>query len=187
MKLLWLAIGLITLVYPFWVYWGLQRFEAKYLALAAVFIYLLRILTVAKTRQTRIMALLGAAALAFVAWAFNSPTLLKLVPAFISVSLLVFFSYSLFRPPTFPARMALKEEGFLNDYLIQYTDLVTKAWIGFFAFNACVSLYTAFYSSQEMWALYNGLISYFLIAAIFSVEYSYRLLVVKKRLKRDGV
>ena len=50
----------------------------------------------------------------------------------------------------------------------------------FFALNGAAALYTARFTPLETWALYNGLIAYLLIGAVFAVEFAIRS-VVKRR------
>ena len=46
--------------------------------------------------------------------------------------------------------------------------------------NGAAALYTARFTPLETWALYNGLIAYLLIGAVFAVELAIRS-VVKRR------
>ena len=41
-----------------------------------------------------------------------------------------------------------------------YTRRVTQVWCGFFVLNGSLALATALWASEEIWALYNGLIAY---------------------------
>jgi uncharacterized membrane protein len=61
-----------------------------------------------------------------------------------------------------------------------YTRRVTIAWTVFFAINGSIALYTATSSPLATWALYNGFIAYFLIAAMFGIELAIRFVVMRK-------
>ena len=55
-----------------------------------------------------------------------------------------------------------------------YTRRVTQAWCLFFALNGVVALATALAASDEVWMLYNGLVAYGLIGAMFAGEWLIR-------------
>ena len=67
----------------------------------------------------------------------------------------------------------------LSQQGIQYTRNVTKIWCVFFTFNASVAFYSATFLDIEIWVLYNGFISYILMALIFVSELIYRKLFLK--------
>lgn len=62
-----------------------------------------------------------------------------------------------------------------------YMKKLTLVWCGFFAINALVSSYTLLLGTLEQWVLYNGLISYILMATLAVGEMAYRHAVVLKR------
>ena len=109
--------------------------------------------------------LLGAAVLVT-----NSETLLRLYPTSISASMLLLFGLTLVHPPTMVERFARLEEPDLPPARVRYTRRVTEVWCGFFVVNGLVSGYTALFASREAWALYNGLIAYVLMGALFVAE-----------------
>lgn len=47
-------------------------------------------------------------------------------------------------------------------------------WCVFFVFNGALAVATALWTSDRVWALYNGLIAYVLIGTLFSVEWLVR-------------
>ena len=51
---------------------------------------------------------------------------------------------------------------------------VTWAWCGFFILNGAIASWTALYASLATWTLYNGAISYGLIAVMFTGEWLVR-------------
>lgn len=53
---------------------------------------------------------------------------------------------------------------------------VTAAWCVFFLANGSVALYTALRGSDRLWSVYNGIVSYILMGAMFAVEY-----IIRKR------
>ena len=182
MRWLGIVVGLLLLLYPLLVYFGIQRLEPRWLGLLFATVYLLRLITVARHWWQRAV-LLGVMSLgAFVLWQVNSEILLLLMPFFISLGFASYFGYTLWRPPSIPTRIAtLEYNGNLPVVVERYTIAITRLWCGFLIINACIALATALFFSREVWALYNGLIAYIAIGMLFALEYSYRILIFQKK------
>ncbi len=178
----WLALlfAAALLLYPLFIYFGSRWFEPRYLGLIALGFYLLRLVVVTRQLVVRVAVLGASALLAVTIWWLNSETLLLLVPASINALMAVVFGYSLYNPPTIPARVAQRFEGELTPEIERYTTQVTWVWLGFFCVNGSIALATALWASQEFWLLYNGCIAYGLTGLLFAVEYIYRQLVKAK-------
>ncbi|MGO2055828.1 MAG: hypothetical protein ACTH2G_08900 [Halomonadaceae bacterium] len=71
-------------------------------------------------------------------------------------------------------RLARLREPELPAAGIRYTRNVTWAWCGFFILNGAIASWTALYASLATWTLYNGAISYGLIAVMFTGEWLIR-------------
>lgn len=181
MKPLWLLLGALSVTYPLLVYWGLQNFEPRFLGLAVVFVYFFRLVLVSKQLKARIIAGLSAIGIALVVWFMNSETLLVMFPVVMSVVMFTVFLHSLIRPPTMPARVAMKVHGELSEHVLRYTTGVTWLWLGFFLVNGTIAAYTVFFTSREVWTLYNGLLSYVLMGVLFGGELLYRNFVFKRK------
>lgn len=100
----------------------------------------------------------------------NSEPLLLLYPSAVSCSMLMLFGWSLVRPPTVIERIARLSEPTLSAAGVRYTRRVTLVWCAFFLLNGTAAAYTALNTSREAWALYNGLIAYMLMGAVFMGE-----------------
>lgn len=100
----------------------------------------------------------------------NSEPLLLLYPAAVSLSMLMLFGGSVMRPPSIIERIARLSEPALTPAGVRYTRSVTLVWCAFFILNGTVAAYTALNASREVWVLYNGLVSYLLIGALFLGE-----------------
>ncbi len=174
-------LALLLLLYPLLAYWGLTRWEPRYLGLALVVVYLLRGLILANRWHKRLAISVAAVLVGVGFWLLNSEPLLRLVPSFISLCAAAVFGYGLLRPPTLPARMAKRILGTLEPEVESYTTAITWIWLVFFLCNAAVAAITALWMSREVWALYNGLIAYGLVAVLFALEYLYRVLVFHAR------
>ena len=106
----------------------------------------------------------------------------------INLTLLVVFGSTLFLQPNIIFRFAtLADKSILgSSYENQvklYCRNVTIIWCCFFIINGSISAYTTFFCSREVWALYNGGISYVLMGTLFVVEYIIRKLVDAKMIK----
>ena len=163
---------MLSVAYPLVVYWAMGRFEPRWLAVLLLVLALLRALA---TRQAVWLAAAGGAALlATLATVFNEALPLKLYPALVNAVLLVVFATSLAFPPSAVERIARLTEPDLPPEGVAYTRRVTQVWGMFFVFNGTLALITALWMSDRAWALYNGLIAYVLIGALFSVEWLVR-------------
>jgi uncharacterized membrane protein/acyl-CoA synthetase (AMP-forming)/AMP-acid ligase II len=115
----------------------------------------------------------------------NQTIFLKLYSVAISVTFLGVFGSTLFLPPNIVFRFATLQDksikGSLAEKRVQaYCRKVTVAWCMFFICNGSISVFTAFCSSDKVWSIYNGGISYVLMGLMFAVEFIIRKQVNKK-------
>jgi uncharacterized membrane protein len=162
--LAWLA----TLLYPLAVWIGLARFEPRWVALLLLALALLR--AIASREKVWLAAAAGACGLVLASWFRNDGLPLKLYPVLVNLALLTVFALSLRHPPTVIERLARLQTPDLPAAAIPYVTRVTRAWCLFFTINGGIALWTALAASDAVWALYNGLIAYVLIAAMFLGE-----------------
>lgn len=97
-------------------------------------------------------------------------------PAVMVSVFLAMFATSLFRTPmaeVFARRMGEK----LDEKGVAYCRKVTVAWTVFLSLNLGVTVWTVFLS-REVWALYNGCISYLLTGVMFLGEF-----IIRKRVR----
>jgi uncharacterized membrane protein len=163
---------LLTLLYPLLIYLGLGRVEPRWLALLLAALAVLRALSSARPWWWAAAA--GAGLLAGLSMLGNSLLPLKLYPPLVSLVLLGVFAASLLFPPPLVERIARLQEPDLPAHAVRYTRRVTEVWCGFFVINGGISLLTALYASEALWALYNGLVSYLLIGLLFAAEWLVR-------------
>ena len=182
----------ISVLYPVLVYcgiryWGLSPRRMSLMLLALGFYHFLNF-TRCKSKADRgrtgaLVALILVCAL--VAFFANNILFVKFYPVLVNLSLLAFFGFTLWRPPSFAFRMACLGNKSLNTSpsfkaVERYCYKVTFAWCLFFVVNGSVSSLTVFVGSDKIWSLYNGLISYILIGLFFIVEYLVRKMVQSK-------
>ena len=174
-----LVIGLLAVIYPLAIYFGLTYFDAKTIGPLVLAVVGLRFWSNKKLRPYIVAAfIIGATVL----WLSNSALLLQFIPVAMNIFMLGIFAWSLHRPPTIIetfARRLRKDD--MPQPVIDYTRKVTQVWCGFFIVNGAVATYTAVFCSLQMWTFYNGLISYIAMGCLLAGEYGYRQLVVKRR------
>ena len=182
----------ISVLYPLIVYcgleyWALSPRRLSLLLLAIAFFHFLNF-TRSKSSidqsRTAILVILVFLC-AFIAFFLDNIIFVKIYPVLISLSLLAFFGFTLWRPPNIIFRMAsLWDKSLKNSPSRRAVELycrkVTLVWCSFFIFNAIVASFTVFKASDRVWSLYNGLISYILMGVIFIVEYLVRRMVQNK-------
>ena len=162
--LAWLA----TLLYPLAIWLGLARFEPRWLALALLAVAGLR--AIGSREPVWRFAALGALALVVATFVSNDGLPLKLYPVLVNAVLLAVFAFSLWKPPTVIERIARFRHPDLPPEGVRWVTNVTRAWCAFFVLNGGIALWTALAGSDAVWALYNGLVAYVLIGAMFLGE-----------------
>ncbi len=173
------------LAWPLIVYWGLRHLSVRAVALLLLAAVLARFGAGRATRPDRAsgagdrIALAAVAVLTLAAFAFEARLPLKLYPVAINAMFLAAFAWSLYRGPPLVERLARSREPDLAPAGVAYTRYVTQAWCAFFVVNGGIALGTAIAASDEVWALYNGVIAYVLIGAMFSGEW-----LLRRRLRR---
>jgi uncharacterized membrane protein len=169
------VIGLLTLLYPLAVYFGIRHFEPWTMAVALVALLALKLEMSAFGRQWhRLLWIAGLLYCGLAIWR-NDVVTLRFYPVMVNGMMLTIFSWSLWFPPSLVERLARLQHPDLPPEGVRYTRRVTQAWCLFFLFNGSMALFTALWSSFELWSLYNGLISYILMGALMAGEYGVRM------------
>ncbi len=163
-----LALILVRFLSPVWI-------VALLAALLAV-----RLLTGWKSAPvSMIVASIAAICAMALLSAWNGALAMRLYPVFMTGAILIAFASTLVNPPSMIERFARLAEPDLPDSGVAYTRKVTMVWCVFLALNLCVALWTALTASLEMWALYNGFVSYVLMGLLFAGEFLVRRQVRK--------
>lgn len=172
----------ILLLYPFAVYLGLTFFSVSHLALVLLLLLSLRLVlmknVLGKMPWILPASLFGGGAV-IASLLTDSPLGVSLYPVMVNITMLVVFAYSYVKPPTVIETFARIKEPDLTPAGVKYTRKVTLVWCCFFLGNGSISLYTVFYASLETWMLYNGFISYLIMACLMAVEFLVRVQVKK--------
>jgi uncharacterized membrane protein len=174
-----LAAGAVLALYPLVMYFGQSRLGAAWMGLILILICGLRLAVVRCGTNSRLagafgtpqlLVIGGVIVLALVSMWRGSHDAMLYYPVLMNAGMLLLFGSSLAFPPTIVERIARLRHPDLPDEAVPYLRRVTLAWCVFFIGNGAVALYTATLTSFETWALYNGLIAYLLIGAMFAGE-----------------
>ncbi|MEQ1801097.1 MAG: hypothetical protein ABL989_04180 [Gammaproteobacteria bacterium] len=160
----------LTAAYPLAVYFLLDRGDLRLAGLAMLVAVMLRFLAPGAAKVQVMAALAIGVVFAGAITLTNSELVARLYPVAVSVALLIAFGMTLLRPPSMIERIARGAGAVLDAAGKRYTRTVTVVWCGFFVANACIALATAFLASRELWAVYNGLISYVIAGTLLVGE-----------------
>ena len=160
----------LVVLYPVFIYFGLNLFDPRWLSLVLIAAVGLRCLG---PRLPQPFLLAFAVAL----FTTCSLTLLSgaewglfIYPVLVNGLLCVLFVTSLWRGPSVIETLARLSEPDLAPSGVAYTRKVTWVWALFFALNGTIAAMTITLG-REWWALYNGFIAYLLMALLFSAEW----------------
>lgn len=169
----------VTIAYPFLIYFGLSHFNSSFVMIALVALLMVRWLIVKQdaTRNIILISILGMLVAAFL---LGSQLGLKIYPVVVNASMLVLFATSLRMKQTVIEKLARIKEPDLPPSGVRYTRQVTYVWCVFFGLNCTVSLLTAFWASNETWLFYNGFLAYLIIGTLVVSEWLIRPLVKRK-------
>lgn len=170
------VVAVMLALYPLLVYYGIGLFEPKWLAVLLCILALVR--AAASRQRFWLAAALGALLLAVSSMLSNQLFPLKLYPVLVNSVLFIVFFASLIHPPSMIERIARLREPNFPPEAVAYTRRVTQVWCVFFVFNGVAAFATAWWGSDAVWALYNGLIAYGLIGILLAAEW-----LIRRRLK----
>lgn len=122
----------------------------------------------------RVAAAIGAV---WAIYLLRAGTWARFYPAAMVAAALAAFALSL-RGVPLAERFARRAGENLDERGVAYCRRVTVAWTLFLAAHFAVTFATVF-ASREVWALYNGVIAYVLIGAMFAGEW-----LVRRRVRR---
>jgi uncharacterized membrane protein len=99
-------------------------------------------------------------------------------PVLVNAIFLLAFATSLFQSQTLVERLARRLDPELPPEGVRYTRKVTLAWCAFFIVNGGIACWTTT-QPMSVWALYNGLIAYVAMGAMFGGEWLIRRHVMR--------
>lgn len=174
-RLFRLGLTVALMVYPLYVWWAITQLTPIAAILPLAVLALLRgLLTLNQPNGTHFFYILTAILLVVALLLRQAEYALLFYPFWINVGMLALFAWTLLSPPSFVTRIATLLEGSLDAKGVTYTTKVTMVWCGFFILNGSIAMGTALYADWDLWALYNGLISYLLMGLLMLIEWRIR-------------
>ncbi len=180
-SILFAVIAVITVAYPFVVYFSLNRFGVAPLALVLFLIMLVRVIVRGEFKQPEQYAqLILVGGLCVVAAWFNSEALLRYYPVMMNLAFAGFFAISLSTDRPLIERFASMAVKEIPEEGRSYMRTLTKIWALILLVNAGIAFYTACCLSLKAWTLYNGLLAYLFLGGFMLLEYAYRRVYIKR-------
>jgi len=176
-----LALALVTILYPFVVFFAVKAGQTVWVVAGLCGFLLLRVVFgVGKRAPLGLVLAPAAVAVAMgglMLW--DAERAVRFYPVFMNAAMLAAFGASLVKGPSMIERLARIAEPDLPEAGVRYTRKVTWVWCGFLLLNGLAALWTALIASLAVWTLYNGLIAYLLMGALFGGEFLVRRTVRK--------
>ena len=166
------AAALVTLAYPFAVFWIIRRdptvaiWVTAALGAALLIVRLFARPAAPGPSLALPIALLG---LALLGRAVDAPRLTLAWPVVVNLTFLWTFATSLRSDPII-CRFARLQDPALTPDKVAYCRTVTKVWCGFFALNALTIALLALAGDLAWWTLYTGVVNYLLMGALLAGE-----------------
>jgi uncharacterized membrane protein len=171
----WLRViyAAAVVMYPVLIYFGLQTVDPRWLTLVLLAIAARHVL--GKYFPPALRAVWGIAVVMLVGITLitGSDAGLLLYPVLVNALMFLLFFGSWLKPPTVIEMIARTREPQLPEQAILYTRKLTLVWCAFFVVNGSIAFATLSLG-REWWTLYNGLISYLLLGALFFGELLFR-------------
>jgi uncharacterized membrane protein len=175
----------IGVLYPAIVYFSLDRLPPGILIALALGTIALRAVAARGEDGRLLLSLLAIVAVFVSALAIADQILaIKAYPVLMSLSAAALFGASLLYPPSLIERIA-RLRGIVPDAPARfYMRRLSVIWLAFLIGNAGVSAAVSVWGGMDLWALYNGLLSYLLIGALFFGEMLLRGRIVRRMASR---
>lgn len=161
-------------LYPIIVYFGLAHFPPGFIALMLLVLVAFRFGVLLPDERPALLPIIVVfAAYAIAASLLGSATMLLYYPALVNGCLCAVFLNSLRQGDPLLLRIIRARGWPISEHGPLYLRRLTAVWAGFFVLNGAVSLWTIS-QSIETWTLYNGFLSYLLVAVLVLGEWLFR-------------
>lgn len=167
-------IALFFIAYPFIVYFGLNHFPPSFFGLMLMALLAFRygvIKAAERALMLPILLLFLTYALAMVV--LDNARMVLYYPALVSFVMCAVFANSLRHEEPILLRLVKARGKFISSHTPGYLFWLTVLWSMFFLLNGLISLWSSTVS-LHVWTLYNGLISYFIVAILGAGEWLFR-------------
>lgn len=174
-------IGLVTVTYPFVVYYGLSHYGPSVFAVFLFILLLLRLVIKGSYHEpSQWLQLVVVGGFCLIVAIVNSEQMLRFYPVLMSLGFSALFAFSLKSKTSLIERFAKMAGQDYPERAIGYMRNLTKVWAALLFLNAVVSAYTACCVSLKYWTLYNGLLAYFLLGGFALGELIFRQFFKRK-------
>ena len=181
-KIIFALIAVVTVAYPFIVYFSLNKFGPSLLSLILFLLLLARVIIRGEYKRPEQYAqLLLVGGLCVIAAWFDSEELLRYYPVMMNLAFASFFAISLTTEISLVERFA---EMFMDEVPAEgrpYMRKLSIVWAVILTINAVIAFYTACCLSLKSWTLYNGFLAYIFLGGFMLLEYGYRQIHIKKQ------
>ena len=172
-----ILLAILAVLYPVLAYVGLRYGSPDIVATGLILLLLLRYkLAKSVIIERAHVKLFVSAVLVVLGYSMltDSSYGIRLYPVVMSLLFFAVFVLSLFSSQSLIERIARIKEPELPISAVNYTRKVTMVWCAFFLCNGGIAFYTALFSTIETWTIYNGFISYCLMALVGAGEWLVR-------------
>lgn len=160
--------------YPFIVLLGIRYLPPSFFGIGLLLILALRYgVLLPEERPILVPMLLVFVTYALSATILDSQPMLLYYPAVVNFTLCGVFLNSLRQGEPLLLRIIRARGIPTSKHAPAYLYRLTAVWAGFFVINGAVSIWTST-RGIEIWTLYNGFLSYCLVALLVGVEYVFR-------------
>jgi uncharacterized membrane protein len=168
-------LGVSSALFPLRVYILAGRVPPTLIVVILATLLAVRISLLGRLSRTQLLLVIaGLSVFTVLAYFDDQLRILKLYPVVINSAAACIGIYTLLYPPSAIKRLMVHLGTVVDEPATLYTRRLTAVWVVFFIFNGGVALYLAVAASTAAWAVYNGALSYLLIALLLGVEYPIR-------------
>ncbi|MBU3020476.1 hypothetical protein [Aestuariibacter sp. A3R04] len=176
-----LVLVLLTLAYPFVVYFHIDRVNPRWFGVVLLTVALIRLgVTWHERRKSDWVMTTVIVLFCFGIILLESAILLRSYPVIMSVGMGVLFLSSLLDEHTLIERFARAGGKTPPEQAKGYLRNLTLIWGVLLLSNGVVAAWTAWYGSLATWTWYNGLLSYVIFGVFIALELVYRHFYKKK-------
>ena len=165
----------LTVAYPFAVYKLIGNVSPSWFAGFLLILFVVRFVFIGNLKKIKDWMMLAVVtAFCLTVAMLDSEPLLKFYPVLMNFGMGLVFIVSLSGERSLIETLARAGGKTPPPEARGYLRNLSLLWGVFLIINGAISVYTAWYTSLSTWALYNGFISYMLIAAFAAGEWVYR-------------
>lgn len=165
-------------LYPLLWYLGRGRGAFRVIAVLMLILWLVRAF-LSRSAAQRLPALLIAGFFAVLLLLGRADSMYW-YPVIVNLLMLIVFAGSLYTRESMIERLARLKTPDLPPHAVAYTRRVTQIWCVFFILNGALAAALVLLEAYRAWALYTGVIAYFLMGGLLGGEWLYRRSYIQK-------